>query len=121
MGNSRLLFLALLPTLHLTINALIVQNFPNIAQCMVLTDPPDGVIACSVGNDGVPSVGDTCTTECIGVVMTDGPRSRTCGTNGTWSSTSLVCGPGEIVIELILLNHDMYRYVYRIDVCVICN
>ena len=72
---------------------------------MVLTDPANGMITCTLGGDGVPSTGDTCTIMCIGVVMTDGSRTRTCGSDGNWSSTTLECGSGNIInVPLLLIR-----------------
>ena len=65
------------------------------AQCPILNATNATTIACSLGDDGVPSTGDTCNYTCnSGLVRTEGDNTRTCGTNGNWSGTPLICRPG---------------------------
>ena len=52
------------------------------------------MITCSLGHDGVPSAGDTCNYTCgTGLVRAEGDITRTCGTNGNWIGTPLICRP----------------------------
>ena len=57
----------------------------------MLTDPNNGMINCSLGDDGVPSYEDTCSFTCsTGYELT----SRTCQSNGTWSGNDNECRRG---------------------------
>ena len=58
---------------------------------MQLTDPNNGMINCSRGDDGVPSYEDTCNFTCnIGYELT-GNGTRTCQSDGNWSSSDGMC------------------------------
>ena len=43
------------------------------------------MIDCSLGVDGVPNPGDTCTYTCDDGYMLDGDMTVTCGDDGSWS------------------------------------
>ncbi|XP_065899226.1 uncharacterized protein [Dysidea avara] len=59
--------------------------------CPSLTDPNNGIINCSLGDDGAPSYEDTCSFTCnTGYVLT-GSDTRTCQSNGSWSGSDDVC------------------------------
>ena len=63
-------------------------------SCLPLTDPNNGVINCSLGDDGVPSYEDTCSFTCnTGYVLT-GSDTRTCQSNGSWSGIYTTCKTG---------------------------
>jgi len=54
----------------------------------MLTDPVNGTIDCSLGQDGVPSFEDVCTynLSCNTGYESD---TRTCQSDGTWSGTDM--------------------------------
>ena len=59
--------------------------------CSYLTNPDNGMINCSLGDDGVPSHEDTCSFTCnIGYELT-GSDTRTCQSDGSWSSSDVTC------------------------------
>jgi len=63
--------------------------------CSNLTNPDNGVITCSLGDDGVPSYEDTCSFTCnTGYVLT-GSDTRTCQSNRSWSGSDTMCSRGE--------------------------
>ena len=64
----------------------------------MLTDPVYGMITCSLGDDGVATVGDTCNYTCSnGNVKLSGDDMRTCGNDGMmWSGNETVCVPGKM-------------------------
>ena len=65
-----------------------------VAQCPTLSETNPTMITCSLGHDGVPSAGDTCNYTCgTGLVRAEGDITRTCGTNGNWIGTPLICRP----------------------------
>ena len=66
-----------------------------LVTCPLLSDPNNGMINCSLGDDGVPSYEDTCNFTCeIGYELS-GSESRTCQINGIWSGSIAMCTRGE--------------------------
>ena len=65
-----------------------------IVTCPLLTDPNDGVINCSLGDDGVPSYEDTCSFTCNTGHELIGSDTRTCQSIGSWSSSNVTCRRG---------------------------
>ena len=64
--------------------------FPLLA-CPSLNDPSNGMISCSLGGDGVPDPGDTCTYTCdTGYELTNS-NTRTCQSDGSWSGSAPMC------------------------------
>ncbi|XP_065905188.1 P-selectin-like [Dysidea avara] len=59
--------------------------------CPLLTAPNDGIVDCSLGDDGVVSEGDSCTVMCNTGFELQGSTSRTCQADGTWSGTETKC------------------------------
>ena len=47
------------------------------------------MIDCSLGDDGVPDPGETCTVTCDDGYQGSGPR--TCQNDGSWSGTDTIC------------------------------
>ena len=65
-----------------------------IASCASLDEPNNGIINCSLGDDGVPSYEDTCSFTCnIGYELT-GSDTSTCRGDGSWSGIDVVCKRG---------------------------
>ena len=65
--------------------------FSLLVICLMLNDPTNGIIACSLGDDGVATDGDICNYTCnIGYVVRDNAM-RTCGSDGSWSGTQPTC------------------------------
>ena len=62
--------------------------------CPSLTDPNNGVMTCSLGDDGVPYYEDTCSFTCNTGYELTGSDTRTCQSDGSWSGTETVCGRG---------------------------
>ena len=88
-----------------------------LVSCPTLSDPSNGVINCSLGDDGVPSYEDTCTFTCDTGYELTGSESRTCQINGTWSGDITMCNRGEHIILssiqqlelLLLLTHKNFH------------
>ena len=65
-----------------------------LVTCPSLTDPNNGVINCSLGDDEVPSYEDTCYFTCnTGYKLTDND-TRICQSDGSWSGSDAVCRQG---------------------------
>ena len=68
-----------------------VVNVFYLLACPSLTAPNNGMISCSLGVDGVPSTGDTCTYTCNNGYELTGSPTRTCQTDESWSSSAPTC------------------------------
>ena len=64
-------------------------------MCHEQTDLSNGVVTCSLGDDGVPNYQDTCNFTCnTGFQLTGSTRS-TCQSDGRWSGTEAICKRSE--------------------------
>ena len=52
------------------------------------------MISCSLGGDGVPSTGDTCTFTCNTGYEVTGSSVRACQSDGTWMGSVTMCTRG---------------------------
>ena len=59
-----------------------------LVTCATLTDTTNRSITCSLGDDGVLSYEDTCSFTCNTGYELTGSDTRTCQSNGSWSSSS---------------------------------
>ena len=64
-----------------------------IVHCTSLTTD-NGVISCSLGDDGVPSYEDTCNFTCNTGYEVIGSDTRTCQSDGSWSGSDVMCRRG---------------------------
>ena len=72
------------------------MHFLFLVSCPSLMDPSNGVINCSLGDDGVHnSYEDTCSYTCNTGYKLTGSDTRTCQSNRTWSGTYAMCRRGE--------------------------
>ena len=75
-----------------------------IVPCPLLTEPNNGVMTCSLGDDGVPSYEDTCSFTCnTGYELTGSPQ-RTCQANGSWSGSPVSCAIMECPSSSLPMN-----------------
>ena len=68
-----------------------------ITTCPTLDAPENGMIDCSLGDDGLPTNRDTCTFTCNPGFELNGRKTRTCRTRrgqGTWNGDDNTCTPG---------------------------
>ena len=66
-----------------------------IVHCPTLTINFDnGIIICSLGDDGVPSYEDICSFTCNTGYELIGSDTRTCQSDGNWSTTNSLCRRG---------------------------
>ncbi|XP_065909622.1 uncharacterized protein [Dysidea avara] len=66
----------------------------NVCQrvpCISLTDPNNGMVYCSLGDDGISSFEDTCNFTCNTGYELTGSDTRTCQSDGSWSGTESMC------------------------------
>jgi len=62
-----------------------------VATCSSQNNLPDGVINCSLGEDGNYSYKDTCSFTCNTGYELTGSDNRTCQSDGSWSGTDSIC------------------------------
>ena len=67
-------------------------------SCTVLTNPHNGTINCSLGDDGVYSYEDTCSFTCNTGYELTGCETRTCQSNGSWSGDDVMCRRGRQIL-----------------------
>ena len=60
-------------------------------MCPVLSDPDNGEVFCSLGNNGVPTKGDTFSYICDDIATLSGDSSRQCQSDGTWTGNDPSC------------------------------
>ena len=77
----------------------------------MLNVPNNGVINCSLGDDGVPSYEDTCSFTCNTGYELTSSEIRTCQSNGSWSDSDDVCRRGN-VIHTVWYCVDNQRILY---------
>ena len=65
-----------------------------IVSCPPLTASSNGMISCSLGDDGVPTYEDTCNFTCNTGYELTGNDTRTCQSNGSWNGTDFMCRRG---------------------------
>jgi len=63
--------------------------------CPLLADPNNGAINCLLGDDEVPSYGDTCSFTCNTGYQLIGSNRRTCQDDLIWSGSETMCRGGE--------------------------
>ena len=76
-------------------------------SCSSLTDPSNGTINCSLGDDGVPSYEDTCSYTCNTGYELTGSDTRRCQSDGSWSGspgscTIMECSISSLPIDSII-------------------
>ena len=71
----------------------------SLVSCPSLNDPSNGMMNCSLGDDGIPTYEDTCSFTCsTGYELTDSD-TRTCQSDGSWSGSNTTCSRGEQLID----------------------
>ena len=75
------------------LNNLTVEELPS---CQPLDDIDNGRVECSLGEDGVPTEGDTCIYVCDkGFAVNGDSITRECQSDGSWSGSEPTCQRGE--------------------------
>ena len=72
----------------------IKANPLKLLQCPSLTNPNNGMINCSLGDDGLPSYEDTCSFTCNTGYELTGSDTRTCQSDGNWDGSEIICERG---------------------------
>ena len=67
-----------------------------LVSCPSLTDPSNGMISYSLGDDGDASYEDTCSYTCNTGYELTGSNTRSCQSDGTWSGSDPTCGRGDL-------------------------
>ena len=62
-----------------------------LVPCPSLPAPINGMINCSLGDDGVPNPGESCSFICDTGYQLKVSDMRTCGNDGNWSGKNATC------------------------------
>ena len=84
----------------------------SLVYCPNLTQPDNGMINCSLGDDGVPSYDNTCSFTCNTGYELTGSDTRICQSNDYWSGSNVLCRRG-ICCVYRLTKIVMYSYVIK--------
>ena len=68
-----------------------------VVSCPNFTQSNNGVINCSLGDDGVSSYEDTCSYTCNTGYELTGSDTRTCQSDGSWSGSDASCNRGKLL------------------------
>ena len=63
----------------------------SLVSCPSLSNPSNGMIDCSLGDDGALSYEDTCSFTCNTGYELTGSDTRTCQSDGSWSGSQVSC------------------------------
>ena len=74
-----------------------------LVSCPSLDNPSNGVISCSLGDDGVSSYEDTCSFTCDTGYELSGSDTRTCQSNGSWSGSIAMCSRGKYMASYVCI------------------
>ena len=66
-----------------------------LVRCKQLAHPNNGMVDCSLGDDGVPSYEDTCSFTCGAGYELTGSNTRRCQSDGSWTVNNPTCKRGE--------------------------
>ena len=67
-------------------------QYPTV-RCELLNTPNNGMMICSLSDDGAPS---TCSFTCNTGYKLTGSDTRTCQSNGSWSGSETICTRGQL-------------------------
>jgi len=67
--------------------------------CRSLSDPTNGVMTCSLGDDGIPSYEDTCSFTCNAGYELIGSDLRNCLSKRIWSGLESLCRIGKMCVS----------------------
>ena len=91
-----------------------VQYILPLVACNALTTPANGMISCPPGDNGVLTVGETCTATCdTGYQVQDGDVVRTCDSEGSWSGSDVVCTIGMLILSLNPHDNKLFCEILR--------
>ena len=71
----------------------------------MLTNPMNGMVKCSLGDDGVLSYDDTCTATCDTGYMLTGDGMRTCQSDGMFNGIEAMCSRGKLYTYFTLCKY----------------
>ena len=87
--------------------------FNNFIACPPLTAPNNGDIDCLLGDDGQPSLGDTCTFTCDDGYKLSSSVVRSCQIDGNWSGNDALCSLG-MLLDVTFVYHWLCILCYII-------
>ena len=101
-GSSSIPTPNMLISIYCTTMNYVIESFScTIVTCPMPTDPMNGMINCSPGDDGILSYEDSCIATCDTGYMLTGDAMRTCQSNRMFSGTEAMCNRGKLNACLI--------------------
>ena len=87
-----------------------------LVSCSSLPNPDNGIIICSLGDNGAPSYGDTCSFTCNAGYELTSSDIRTCQSDGSWSGSDVVCSKGKlnnymVASKMCIYYNNTHMYV----------
>ena len=96
-GSSSMSVPSMLTIIYSSTINYVIKSFSHIVvTCPMLTNPMNGMIDCSLGDDGVLSYEDTCTATCDTGYMLTGDAMRTCQSDGMFTGIEAMCSRGKL-------------------------
>ena len=93
-----------------------------LVSCTLLTDPNNGTITCSLGDDNITSYEETCSFTCNTGYELTGSSERTCQSDGSWSGSPVSCIIMECPSSSLPMNSIwLSLVVLHINQCVNCS
>ena len=96
-----------------------------LVTCPSLSDPSNGMISCSLGDDNVTSYEDTCNFTCDNGYQLTGSNTRICQSDGSWSGNNSMCTKrkfGSWQLKLVSKQKLMCCYViFVVNLHNMCN
>ena len=80
-----------------------------LVSCPSLSDPSNGMINCSLGDNETTSYEDTCSFTCNTGYELTGSDTRTCQSDRSWSGSDTVCSRSEYNLLFILARNSYNR------------
>ena len=84
-------------------------------NCPQIFNLNNGMIDCSLGDDGVPSYEDACNFICNTGYELTGSDTRTCQSDGSWSGSDDMCGRGMKIIHCYIAIDRVLKKFRKVD------
>ena len=84
-----------------------------VRACLLLSDPENGVMNCSLRDDGVAFNKDICSFTCNTDYELFGSDTRTCQSDGSWSGSDTLCIKGDqSLYDFVSVSKNIFVCVY---------
>ena len=91
------------------------SHIHTVVPCPTLTDPHNGAIYCSLGENGIPSYNDTCSFTCNTGYELTGSDTRTCQNDGSWSGSETICRRSMLILYRTCEMCGFHQSIYSLQ------